>query len=210
MKSKKEFIGKTFGNLVGVSLAEPHISADLRKRARGVFKCNCGEFKTILLESVYSGNTRSCGCIKTAEEGRVGTPEYAIWLGIRQRCNNPKSHKYYLYGARGISVDASWDSFENFIADMGRKPTPKHSIDRIDPNGNYCKENCRWATAKEQSNNTRFNSKHSLNGIERNLQEWADLYGIPSNTLFHRLSRGIPLDVALAMKKFSRPKQDTQ
>lgn len=204
MKSKKEFIGKTFGKLLGIALAEPHISPDLRKRARGTFKCSCGNIVIKNLSDVYSGYTKSCGCTRTPQEGRVGTSEYNIWLGMRQRCNNPTSHKYYMYGARGITIDPTWESFDTFLLDMGRRPSTKHSIERKDTNGNYSKDNCKWATAKEQSNNTRFNSKYILNGIEKNLQEWADLYSIPSNTLCTRLSRGIPFETALTMKKHSR------
>jgi hypothetical protein len=90
------------------------------------------------------------------------TPEYKTWGNIRQRCYNPKHISYKYYGAMGVTVCDRWEkSFENFFADMGKRPSRDHSIDRKNPNGNYQPDNCRWATEKEQQNNRR-NSKHEI------------------------------------------------
>lgn len=91
----------------------------------------------------------------TTTHGMARTPLYKVWSEMKRRCKNPNDPKYKYYGARGISVCASWDSFENFYRDMGERPTPKHSIDRINNDGNYEPENCRWATALEQRHNQR-------------------------------------------------------
>lgn len=84
-------------------------------------------------------------------------PEYSVWRTMRARCSKPSHNRYYLYGGRGISVCERWQKFENFIADMGRRPSEKYSIDRVDADGNYEPDNCRWATAKERANNRRNN-----------------------------------------------------
>ena len=128
---------------------------------------------------------------------KVKIPGYGAWADMLQRCNNPKLKNYSLYGGRGIGVCERWRSFDNFHEDMGDKPTGL-TLDRIDSNGNYCPENCRWATCREQSLNTRRNHYLDYNGMRMTVTEWAIEKGIKPVTLFSRLfAYGWSVDNAL-------------
>lgn len=130
-------------------------------------RCECGNEVITSTKLLRRAEKKSCGCYHSdsAREhivnlnkthGMSGSTEYNTWVSMKDRCNNPKSESYHLYGGRGIKISESWDSsFETFYADMGPKPSIKHSIDRIDPWKGYNKENCRWATSSEQINNRR-------------------------------------------------------
>lgn len=117
--------------------------------------------------------------------------EYSIWVGIRSRTTNPQCASYRNYGGRGITLDARWQSFEQFFADMGPAPSPKHSIDRRDNNGPYSPENCRWASAKEQQRNRRDHVRYvHPDGRALLLCEWEEQTGIPVKTLHDRIVVG--------------------
>ena len=139
------------------------------------------------------------GC--SSQNGHAGTWEYSIWGTMRQRCNNPKSAGYAHYGGRGITVCARWDSFENFIADMGVRPSKNHSIDRVDNDGPYSPENCRWATRIEQKANQRPRNDAiwvQHNGECKTIDDWARVTGIKHKTLSGRIRRyGWPIEKAL-------------
>jgi hypothetical protein len=114
------------------------------------------------------------------------TKVYHTWVLMMNRCHNKKDSSYFKYGARGISVCEKWKTFENFLEDMGL-PLAHESIDRIDNNGNYSPENCRWATRKEQCRNRRSNRIYTLNGKSKTLKEWSEIYKINYQTLHNRV-----------------------
>jgi hypothetical protein len=149
---------------------------DSARKYHWVCECSCGSKTSVRSDSLQSGKSQSCGCLRDEAASRTGmtmlrhgqakqrtgetTPEYTAWLSMKARCTNPKNKKWDRYGGRGIKVDPLWiEDFEAFFAHMGRRPSPEHSLDRFPNNdGNYEPGNVRWATSKEQQNN-RGNNK---------------------------------------------------
>jgi len=153
-------------------------------------RCDCGTLRSFFLGNLRKGHTKSCGCLKIEEAGKQQithglsqTPEYHIWDAIIQRCTNPNDRGWHKYGGRGITVCRHWRRFENFIRDMGRRPTPRHSIDRTDNDRGYCPSNCKWVTKKEQSRNTRATRFLEHKGRTMCLAAWAAELGISSPQL---------------------------
>lgn len=165
---KKTLIGQKFNRLTVIKLSPERKN----NRPNYICRCDCGNIITAIGSAVKSGNTTSCGCYqkeaariaKTKHSGSY-TPEYSTWQNMRRRCGDPTDKRYIRYGGRGISVCKRWDVFENFIKDMGLKPSPKHSIHRVNNDGNYTPSNCVWATPKEQSRVTSRN-RYIFNGID--------------------------------------------
>ena len=122
--------------------------------------------------------------------GMTGTPEYRAWLHMKDRCFNPNNKQYLDWGGRGITVCDRWLNFKNFLADMGLKPTSKHSIDRIDNDGNYSVENCKWSTNTEQHNNTRANHLITISCVTLNVKQWEKKMGYGENVIHTRLKLG--------------------
>ena len=120
----------------------------------------------------------------------TGTSEYKAWKSMKNRCFNPNYQYYSHYGGRGIKVCDRWLNSDNFLADMGTKPSPKHSIDRIDNDGDYCPENCRWATKAEQDNNKRNNHLITINDVTLTITQWEKKMGYGENVIFMRLKLG--------------------
>lgn len=113
---------------------------------------------------------------------------YVTWCAMRQRCYDKKKHNYKWYGGRGITVCKRWNSFNNFLADMGVRPIG-HTLDRVKKNGNYCKSNCKWSTQKEQTNNTRSNRLITYNGETLTASQWSEKTGIKSRKIRQRIDR---------------------
>ncbi len=172
--------GERFGKLTIIKEIEPYISPSGKTRKRRVLcQCDCGNKTKVIYDNLKYGRTKSCGhLIKKHKHGMTKTAFYKVWQNIRQRCNDKNTIYYKNYGERGIKNE--WKSFEEFKKDM-YKSYVKHykkygnntTIDRINNNGNYCKENCRWATWEEQNNNRRINIPITYQNTTLNLQQWA-------------------------------------
>jgi hypothetical protein len=137
---------------------------------------------------------------KYGKHGLTRSAEHHVWKGIKARCNNPNNPGYNNYGARGIKLCERWLTFANFFEDMGTRPSPAHSIERINNDRGYEPGNCKWATRIEQNRNSRQNVKLTHNGQTMTAAEWADRLGIKHTTLYGRIRKGFPIEAALSTR----------
>lgn len=185
-------IGRRFGRLTVASSVESH-----KKYSSWNCQCDCGESKVVIGFKLTSGSTRSCGCLRSEttiarniRHGLGHTPEYRTWSSMRARCGNPNYPDWKYYGGRGIKVCDRWLDFAVFYADMGQKPTATHSIDRIDNNGPYSPDNCRWATIQEQRRNRSNCICLTFNSETKCVSAWAETTGISAGLLRYRIQAG--------------------
>lgn len=174
-------VGDRLSNWTVIALA-PTIDS---KGTRWLCRCACGTTKTLYQSSMKRGETKSCGCLRSKltgdrnrKHGKSKLRVYGIWRAMINRCNNPKATGYERYGGRGIKVCDRWLELENFLADMGEPPSPQHSLDRINNDGNYEPENCQWKTIKEQNRNKKSNHLITIDGETKLLIEWLSLIHI--------------------------------
>lgn len=167
MSNFKRLEGERFGKLTVMSRAENNSTGQSYWNCI----CDCGNQKQIRGGHLTSGNIVSCGCHareKSTKHGMSKSPEYKAYYNMIKRCYYENDNRYSDYGGRGIKVCPRWlSSFENFVTDMGAKPSKKHSIDRIDVDGDYSPDNCRWATVEEQERNkrTRDDNRTGVRGV---------------------------------------------
>lgn len=195
-------------NLVGrkynqLTVLEYGGSRQFSKSRESTWKCRCVCGKELVVAQRYlvTGGTKSCGCIVGKHKrthGATGTTEYRAWDAMRRRCNDAGDTRYPGYGGRGIRVCERWMKFENFIADMGIRPSADHSLDRYPNNdGNYEPGNCRWATRVQQSNNRRSSRTLTINGQTKTYAQWERQVGLPAGRIFKRLKIGWSPDEVL-------------
>ena len=205
-KSKREdVIGNTYGYLKVLEDAEDIVSTKGIVARMVLCECKCGNNKVVRLGNIKHGKTVSCGCFKKenpsgTKHGMSTTRIYKIWKIMKKRCSNKNTLCYKNYGERGIKVCDDWiNSFENFNNDMNEGYSDKLTIDRIDNNKGYSKENCRWATMKEQNNNRSNNRLLTFNGKTQTMSQWADETGINKGTISSRINRdGLSVGDALS------------
>jgi hypothetical protein len=171
--------------------------------------CDCGRSHVVAASSLFSGNTTSCGCRKGitrakqllkhghCQRGMKRSKIYAAWANIWRRTTDPKNDHFEFYGGRGIVVCERWSEFESFLADMGEPPSPKHSIERIDNNGPYSPDNCRWIPLADQAKNKRTTRWVVWHGQRMCFEDACRSEGISSKIVYKRMKRGWPLDRAL-------------
>lgn len=197
MSSFIDLTGRVFGRL---TVLGPH----KREGHATYWKCRCScdkkTEKYIYVSSLTTGVTQSCGCIRVegmvarcTKHNKAHTLIYSLWQSMKDRCCNPQNAYYKDYGGRGIYVAPPWLDFNVFYKDMGDRP-PQRSLGRIDNDGPYCKENCRWETSKEQANNTRMTVRLTYKGETKTLHEWAEELDIHPGTIQSRLVRGRTMD----------------
>lgn len=197
----ENYIGATFGRLT----IEDIIFIEQKNKKRKYFKCkcSCGKEHITRADNVLNGRTFSCGCQrndhnkgKNYKHFGAGTRLWNIWSGIKQRCKDPNCKCFKRYGGRGIAICKEWENdfsaFRDWAYQNGYRKSL--SVDRIDVNGNYCPDNCRWATAKEQCRNRTNNHLISYNGKTMCITEWAEYLGINKGTLTSGINRGRSLD----------------
>lgn len=192
---KIQMVGKKFGRLTVLE------ETNKRKDRRIVYKClcDCGNISYVTGKNLRNGNTKSCGCLsvdkfkqRSTKHGKRNTRLYEVWCGIRYRCCNPNKRDYKNYGGRGIAVCDEWlqdfMNFYNWAINNGYEKGLE--IDRIDNNGNYEPNNCRWISHQDNCNNRRTNVLLTYNGKTQNMTQWSKELNVPYATIKHRHSRG--------------------
>ncbi len=170
--------------------------------------CDCGNQVSVVASSLLNGDTRSCGCLKSEKTAQRSTthgytrnreyhPLYQTWLSMIARCHKKGNRAYRNYGGRGIFVCDRWHDFENFLTDMGERPTRQHTLERIDNNAGYSPDNCVWATRAAQARNTRRNHLLVHDGKIMTIADWSDETGIAYFTIASRIYRGWSTEDAL-------------
>lgn len=200
-KSFQDLSGNKYGRLTVLRFA----GSSARRETYFECQCECGTVVTIRSNSLKGGTCQSCGCYaidcfveQNYTHGMSYTKVYRTWIKIKGRTQNPNIDCYMNYGGRGIQMCDRWlHSFDAFYADMGDPPTPKHTIERINNNGNYCPENCKWATRQEQLANRRNSRYLTYQGETDLLLNWAKKCGMSDKTLTARLRYGWSIEKAL-------------
>lgn len=199
-------VGEKFTRLLVLDKAENYVSPSGSVKTMFLCLCDCGNKVTVQKYKLTSGHSRSCGCLlkdinKSHGHGMSDTGAYKSWMSMRRRCLNPKREDYALYGKRNISICKRWDDFTLFYKDMGDRPNGA-SLDRINNDGDYCPENCRWATNKEQALNKRTTLKRKYKGKVQSVMTICEKEGKDYGFVRSRLARGWSIKDAINIPKY--------
>ena len=206
---KSDVIGKRYGRWTVVAIA----TTTSGKSPCYTCRCDCGTVRNVRVARLESGKSQSCGCLqkeqmskRTKRHGETDSRLHVIWRGMKQRCGNSNASEYNAYGGRGIEVCKEWrDSFETFRDwALANGYQDNLTIDRIDNDGPYSPENCRWLTRGDQNSNKSNNRRITIGEENHTVTEWAELMGIPRNTIYTRLKRGWAEEAAVMTPQKAR------
>jgi len=209
MRVLSDITGQRFDRLLVLSYSDRKTKANKRM----VWcQCDCGTIKEQVASNLVSGMSKSCGCLigesakaRFTKHGYRSHPMYHRWAAMMQRCYDENCSEFHNYGARGIKVCDRWrESFWNYAADLGLPPFESASIDRVVNDGDYCQENCRWVSPKEQSNNKRNCRPIEFNGKVMGISDWEKALGFGSRSLRRRLDAGMSVEQAFTVPKTKR------
>lgn len=203
---QKILVGQTFGKLTVVKDGPAYISPSGQRQERWWCSCACGRLSKLVIKgNLTNGSTKSCGCLAGVgvkhghSSGGRQSHTYKTWASMKERCTNPCHDAFVRYGGRGIGVCQRWqDSFEAFLEDMGPRPAG-HTLDRIDNTKGYSKDNCRWATQRQQQNNRRNNRLVTVSGVEDTLANHCRRYGVKPHVMRYRLKNGWTAEEAVTI-----------
>ncbi len=206
------FVGRKFDRLTVLQFTGIKQFSSGQKHRYYECSCDCGLLAIVNQRALISGTTKSCGCLQKEETrkrcvthghslGKSRSSTYRAWQNMWSRCTLPSSRSFPIYGGRGVSVCDRWKDFSKFLEDIGVKPSGQHSLDRFDVNGNYCPENCHWATATEQARNKRTTVFHEFRGKRITLPEICEIVGKTVSLVDSRLRRGWSLEDAVILSK---------
>ena len=213
MRKFNDLTGKVFGLLTVVARSEDKTAVWYE------CLCACGNRHQVRGGNLTNGSTTSCTCVqrqaaaerikaRLTTHGESKTKLFRVWVSIKTRCNKPHDPSFKEYGARGITICAEWDkSFEQFKKDIGKRPSPNHSVDRKDNYGPYCKDNCKWSTPLEQAANTRVNRNIEYEGVTKCVAVWAREKGLSKGCVYHRLRTGWSVEAALEVPSQRKKKK---
>lgn len=201
---RESLVGKKFNRLLVVSYAGKDPTC---RNSLWNCHCDCGEAAIAVGSRLKNGSVKSCGCFRKNSSYRHGhsaggilSPEYRSWQHMHNRCGNPKDIGYHRYGGRGIKVCKKWAAFESFLADVGLRPSAKHSLGRKNNDGDYKPGNVSWETPLQQGGNNSRNRNFTISGRTMCLSAWVRERGLVVNTVHRRLKRGQSIEVALEIK----------
>lgn len=212
-----DLTGRRFGRLVPLGPVERIYVQPRGTVVVWLCQCDCGKTSRVYAQSLRNKNTKSCGCLNEEKRaarlaaqvthGATGTHEYWVWNAAKRRCHNKKDKGYHNYGGRGITMCARWrDDFAAFIADMGPRPSPDHTIERVDNNRGYEPDNCEWVTIIPQANNRRNNRLLTAFGKTQTIAQWSRECNVSQQTLWSRVfSYGWSVGKALSTPRRMEP-----